>query len=240
MLEHTIRLHTHKTIYLIHQKERSPKEIEALNIEDSELSSFKVSKAWDACCKLRQGRKCPVFLVPEAANNCRRVRGHAPPEIFLNLLLSDCWKCTIESTILFLWCCLLREPMLWWSAWAIISSYNSYINGWKSWRNKKIGRTRTDWTLAEVKSQWRSKFGIHENFWKLKSRVTFEKSVNAWEMLVSAWEREIASKCVRLTLNAWDLRAIEDITWSRGDTKFLFECWKYLSRVRAANEWERR
>ena len=45
MLEHTIRLHTRKTIYLIHQKERSPKEIEALNIEDTELSSFKVSKA---------------------------------------------------------------------------------------------------------------------------------------------------------------------------------------------------
>ena len=30
---------------------------------------------------------------------------------------------------------------------------------------------------------------------------------------------------------------IEDITWPRGDTKFIFECWKNMSRVSAANEW---
>ena len=30
----------------------------------------------------------------------------------------------------------------------------------------------------------------------------------------------------------------EDITWLRGDTNFIFECWKYLSRVSKANEWE--
>ena len=137
------------------------------NLRRSELSSFKNSKPWDACCKLRQRRKCPMFLVPEAPNNSR-VPGPAPPQIFLNLRLSDHWKCTIEAAILFLSCCLLREPMLLWSAWANISSYNSYINEWKSWRNKKIGRTRTDWTLGEVKCQWRSEFGIHEHFWKLK------------------------------------------------------------------------
>ena len=31
---------------------------------------------------------------------------------------------------------------------------------------------------------------------------------------------------------------IEDITWPLGDTNFIFECWKYLSRVSEANEWE--
>ena len=31
---------------------------------------------------------------------------------------------------------------------------------------------------------------------------------------------------------------IEDIAWPRGDTNFIFECWKYLSRVREANQWE--
>ena len=31
---------------------------------------------------------------------------------------------------------------------------------------------------------------------------------------------------------------IEDITWPRGDSNFVFECWKYLSRVSEANEWE--
>ena len=31
----------------------------------------------------------------------------------------------------------------------------------------------------------------------------------------------------------------EDIPWPRGDTNFIFECWKYLSRVSEANEWER-
>ena len=37
----------------------------------------------------------------------------------------------------------------------------------------------------------------------LKGRVTCQNSANAWETLVSAWEREIASKWVSLTLNAW-------------------------------------
>ena len=32
---------------------------------------------------------------------------------------------------------------------------------------------------------------------------------------------------------------IEDITWLCRDTHFNFECWKYLSRVSEANEWER-
>ena len=31
----------------------------------------------------------------------------------------------------------------------------------------------------------------------------------------------------------------EDITWLRGDTNSIFECWKYLSRESEANEWKR-
>lgn len=31
---------------------------------------------------------------------------------------------------------------------------------------------------------------------------------------------------------------IEDITWPRGNTNFIFECWNYLSLVSEANEWE--
>ena len=30
----------------------------------------------------------------------------------------------------------------------------------------------------------------------------------------------------------------EDITWPHGDTNFIFESWKYLSRVSEANEWK--
>ena len=105
--------------------------------------------------------------------------------------------------------CLLRASMLLWSAWANASAYTSYINGWKSWRNKKIGRTRTHWTLAKRQCQWRNKFGIvMSTSESLKGRVSYQNSAKAWEMLVSAWEREIASKCVRLTLNAWDFRAL--------------------------------
>ena len=33
-------------------------------------------------------------------------------------------------------------------------------------------------------------------------------------------------------------RDIEDITWLRGNTNFIFECWKYLLQVSKANKWE--
>ena len=34
------------------------------------------------------------------------------------------------------------------------------------------------------------------------------------------------------------VKNIEDITWPRGDTNFIFECsFKYFSRVNEANEW---
>ena len=31
---------------------------------------------------------------------------------------------------------------------------------------------------------------------------------------------------------------IQDITWTRGDRNFILECWWYLSRESAANEWD--
>ena len=31
---------------------------------------------------------------------------------------------------------------------------------------------------------------------------------------------------------------IEDITWPRKDTNFIFTCWKYLSLIRFAHLWE--
>ena len=34
------------------------------------------------------------------------------------------------------------------------------------------------------------------------------------------------------------IKYIKDITWSREETNFIFECWKYLSRVSEANLWE--
>ena len=73
------------------------------------------------------------------AKQSKRVRGHAPPEIVWNLRLSDRWKCTIESAILFLSCCLLRESMLLWSAWANISSYNSESPQGGGWIDLRIG-----------------------------------------------------------------------------------------------------
>ena len=52
----------------------------------------------------------------------------------------------------------------------------------------------------------------YKHFWRPKlSWVTFQKSANAWEILVWAREREITSKCVRLTLNEWHLRALHVI-----------------------------
>ena len=35
----------------------------------------------------------------------------------------------------------------------------------------------------------------------------------------------------------WCLYNKENITWPLGDTKFLFSCWKNISRVIAVNEW---
>ena len=163
---------------------------------NGDLSSLKVSKEWDICWRLRKRLKCPLFLVREGPKNSRGVRGHAPPENLLNSLGMHRRVRHLSFKP-----CLLGASMLLWSAWA-------------NTRNKKIDRTRTDWTLAEVQCQWRNEFEIHElsTSESLKGRVTYQNSANAWEMLVSAWEREIASKWVRLTLNAWDLRAL---VWTR-------------------------
>ena len=41
-----------------------------------------------------------------------------------------------------------------------------------------------------------------------------------------------------VVLNGDRSLCIEDITWPRGDTNFVFQSWKYLSWVSEANEWE--
>ena len=48
------------------------------------------------------------------------------------------------------------------------------------------------------------------------------------------WPYFIASR--RYSFSTLLTVEIEDITWPRGDTKFLFECW-IISRVSAANKW---
>ena len=66
-----------------------------------------------------------------------------------------------------------------------------------------------DKTTPLGRPQWRNEFGIvMSTSESLKGRVSYQNSAKAWEMLVLAWEREIALKCVRLTLNAWDLRLL--------------------------------
>ena len=157
----------------------------------ADLSSLKVSKEWDICWRFREGLKCPLFLVACSPGKSFRFTGNAP-----------------SSPPFFFKRCLLRASMLLWSAWANTSAYTSYINGWKSWRNEKIGRTRTHWTLAEPQCHEGTNSEFMSTSESLKGRVSYQNSAKAWEMLVSAWEREIASKCVRLTLNAWDFRAL--------------------------------
>ena len=155
-----------------------------------DLSSLKVSKEWDICWRLCKRQKCTLFLVRVGPKTSRGVRGYAVLENLLNSLRMHCRVRHLSFKP-----CLLGASMLLLSAWA-------------NTRNKKIDRTRTDWILAEVQCQWRNEFGIHEHFWKLKGWVIYQNSAKAWEMLASAWERVIVSKWVRLTLNAWDLRAL--------------------------------
>lgn len=132
-----------------------------LSWQRPDLSSLRVSKEWDICWTLRKRLKCPAFLVREGPKNSRGYEGMLPRKIAGNAPSSP--------SFFFKKPFLLRASMLIWSAWANTLAYNSNNNEWKSWRNKKIGRTRTDFsTLAEVHCQWRNEFGIHEHFWKLE------------------------------------------------------------------------
>ena len=124
------------------------------------------------------------------------------------------WKCTVEFAILVFSCSggLLREPMLLWSAWANISAYTSHINGWNSCRNKKkmvASEQMEHWLKFSASEGTNSEFMSTSE--SLKGRITYQECANVWEILVSAWEREITSKCVRLVLNAWNLRALSGL-----------------------------
>ena len=69
---------------------------------------------------------------------------------------------------------------------------------------------QTSQVFNKVSKQW-------DIYWRLRKRLKCplflvregpKNSRGKLEMLVSVWEREIASNWVRLTLNAWDLRAL--------------------------------
>ena len=52
-----------------------------------------------------------------------------------------------------------------------------------------------------------------------------QEILNAWEIIVSAWERKIEFVCVSLALNAWDLRALHRALLKTGpEVKSLHLC----------------
>jgi len=157
-------------------------------LTQSDLSSLKVSKEWDICWRSRKRLKCPLFLVREGPKNSKGVRGHAPPGNLLNSL-----EMRRRARYLSFRPFLLGASMLLWSAWA-------------NTRDKKIDRTRTDWTLAEVHCQWRNEFGIHEHLWKLKNLPEQCQCVRNVRVGVRAWDCIEMSKshaqCVRLESSA--------------------------------------
>ena len=88
-------------------------------------------------------------------------------------------------------------------------------------------------------------------------------SLLVWCQFVIVWTTQISDRsptkcpecCVITRTNKYDqikpflkqlqwlpvnqrIKYIKDITWSREETNFIFECWKYLSRVSEANLWE--
>jgi len=122
---------------------------QVLKFPKSEIFAGDYVKGWSVLCLLcDKGQKILDAGACSPRKSCK-FAGNAP-----------------SSQPFFFKRCLLRASMLLWSAWANASAYTSYINRWKSWRNKKIGRTH--WTLAERQCQWRNELGIHEHFWKLK------------------------------------------------------------------------
>ena len=136
--------------------------------------------------------KCPLFLVREGPRNSRGVREHAPPENLLNSL--EMYR---RVRYLSFKPFLLGASMLLWSAWA-------------NTRDKKIDRTRTDWTLAEVQCQWRNEFGIHEHFWKLKTLSYLPEQcqcVRNTRVGLRAWDciemSETHAQCVRIESSAF-------------------------------------
>lgn len=171
-----------------------------LSWQRPDLSSLKVPKEWDICWTfIRKRLKCPAFLVREGPKNYKGVRGHAPPEnLFKSLEMHRRVRHFSLKPLL------LGASMLIWSAWANTLAYTSYNNGWKSWRNKKIGRTRTDfWTLDEVHCQWRNEFGIHEHFWKLKREYFWQRiksNMEYWERFVIHQRKGLLNAVLKMSL----------------------------------------
>ena len=114
---------------------------QVLKFPKSEIFAGDYAKGWSVLC----------FLCGKGQKITWGVRGHAPSENLLNSLGMHRRVCHLSFKPF-----LLRASMLLWSAWA-------------NTRNKKLDRTRIDWTLAEVQCRWWNEFGIHEHFWKLKT-----------------------------------------------------------------------
>ena len=88
----------------------------------------------------------------------------------------------------------------------LLGASMSFWSAWANTGNKKIDRTRTDWTLAEVYCQWRNEFGIHEHFWRLIKTLSYlpeqcqcvrnaRVGVRAWDCIKMS---ETHAQCVRL------------------------------------------
>ena len=100
------------------------------------------------------------------------------------------------------------------------------------WRRRRHP-ARGVWGHAPPENYEKLKYSVVKTYfpsflaemWCIKSEYKADKIVyyegtslkqqgilNAWEIIVSAWERKIEFVCVRLTLNAWDLRALHCIS----------------------------
>ena len=70
----------------------------------------------------------------------------------------------------------------------------------------------------------------------LEGAISFTREsflyIDAYALALVLWE--LVSRCTAAAGES--VSYIEDITWPRGDTNFIFECCKYLSRVSVANE----
>ena len=107
---------------------------QVLTFPKSEIFAGDYAKSWSIL----------FFLVWEGPKDSRALRGHASSENLLNSLGMHRRVRHLSFKP-----CLLGASMLLRSAGA-------------NTRNKKIDRTRTDWTLAEIQCQWRNELGIHE------------------------------------------------------------------------------
>ena len=169
------------------------------DVSRTELPSVEVSEKWDACGDCVKVATALCFLSRRRQKLLGGLWACSPGKCFH---FSNRWKCTVESAMFVCMLLAKRVHLIVWLAWANISACTSYIDGFKSWRLKKIVRTQTDWTLAEVQCQWRNGFGIHEHFWKLKRQSYLPEECQCVRNAcvgVRAWN---ASKCVRLESSA--------------------------------------